>query len=195
MFPNAPFTLFALLALVACNRPLERTDLQPAPSGTGRVEVRVPAKLSGIETGRTNARGEPLRVACETCHSLREPGKLPERPEQLGAFHRRLTLNHGSLRCASCHVPGREDRLTLAGGDSVAMTDVISLCGQCHGPQKRDFDRGSHGGMQGYWDRRSGNAVKNNCVDCHDPHTPQYVGGKPVLKPRDRFLGEKGAHP
>lgn len=72
------------------------------------------------------------------------------------------------------------------------MTEAITLCSQCHGPQRTSFDRGVHGGMTGHWDLSRGPRERNNCVDCHDPHAPKFVGGAPVHLPRDRFFG--GSH-
>jgi formate-dependent nitrite reductase cytochrome c552 subunit len=70
--------------------------------------------------------------------------------------------------------------------------EAMRLCAQCHGPQYRDYKRGSHGGMTGHWDLSRGERTRNNCVDCHDPHAPAYPGTTPVLPPRDRYL--RGAH-
>ena len=67
------------------------------------------------------------------------------------------------------------------------MREALTLCSQCHGPQRRDYDHGAHGGMTGYWDRSRGGRQRNHCVDCHDPHQPAYVGGLPVPAARDRF--------
>lgn len=78
--------------------------------------------------------------------------------------------------------------LHLATGEQVPMLQAIRLCAQCHGTQWRDYQRGAHGGMFGYWDLSRGSRTRNHCVDCHDPHTPKFVGGRPVLPPRDRFL-------
>lgn len=71
---------------------------------------------------------------------------------------------------------------------------MVSLCGQCHGPQLRDYRRAAHGGATGYWDLSRGPRTRNLCITCHDPHTPAYVGGLPVLPPRDRFLDWEGNH-
>ena len=67
------------------------------------------------------------------------------------------------------------------------MREAMQLCAQCHGPQTRDYRRGSHGGMQGYWDLSRGDRVRNHCVDCHDPHAPAFPRFTPLPPPRDRF--------
>jgi len=80
----------------------------------------------------------------------------------------------------------------LADGTLVEFEDVMQLCGQCHGPQLRDHERGIHGGMNGYWDLRRGSQYKNHCVDCHSPHHPKFPQMKTQFKPHDRFLSESG---
>ena len=73
----------------------------------------------------------------------------------------------------------------VATGEPLPMTEVVTLCAQCHGPQYRDFKAGAHGGMTGYWDLSRGDRTRNNCVSCHDPHSPKYAGGHPVMPPRN----------
>jgi hypothetical protein len=64
----------------------------------------------------------------------------------------------------------------------------MRLCAQCHGPQYRDYQNGAHGGMTGNWDLSKGGRVRNNCIDCHDPHAPRYPTVTPSRGPNDRFL-------
>ena len=122
-------------------------------------------------------------------------------------MHAGLTLKHGTLRCGQCHGAAQPDagagpdydQLRLADGSGVAFDDVMTLCAQCHGPQTRDYNRGSHGGMTGYWDTRLGPRTRNQCIHCHDAHAPAYVGMMPAPGPRDRFLrrstrGKDGGH-
>ncbi len=52
------------------------------------------------------------------------------------------------------------DSLQLADGHRVEFTDVMTLCGQCHGPQMKDFNHGVHGGLNGYWDLSRGSAAE-----------------------------------
>lgn len=168
----------------------EAQDLRAAPRGAYTVTVNQPAKLTSVESGRRDPLGRPQRVLCATCHSLRDAGPLPPSTGDLKEFHRGLRFSHGTVSCGSCHVPGPQvhERLRLADGATVPMTEVMLLCAQCHGPQYRDYQHGSHGGMTGYWDLRQGPRQRNNCVDCHDPHAPQIPQVRPVLPPRDRFL-------
>lgn len=186
------FTLVACATLflaTGCKRD-QPQQLQPRPVGSAHeVSVNRPAKLTSIETGRTDPMGNPARVACVTCHTTRHRDDLPATTAELKQFHSGLQLKHGSLSCGSCHQPGRAfDTLHLADGRSVEMAEVMSLCGQCHGPQRRNYEHGSHGGMNGHWDLQRGPRARNTCVDCHDPHAPAFPAAMPVLPPRDRYL-------
>jgi hypothetical protein len=65
--------------------------------------------------------------------------------------------------------------------------NVMTLCSQCHSKQAESFAHGAHGGMNGHWDLSRGPQMKNNCIDCHDPHVPKYPKMIVGFKPKDRF--------
>ena len=109
-------------------------------------------------------------------------------PADLDQFHQQMNFVHGKLACYACHAPDDADRLHLADGTKVEYSQVMTLCGQCHGPQVRDYEHGAHGGMNGYWDLSRGPRTRNSCVDCHDPHVPKFPTMQPTFKPYDRFL-------
>lgn len=186
-----PLCLLALVTIAtACSHRDQPQAFQSAPLGSATSAVHEPAKLTSIEIDKVDALGNRMRVTCVTCHSARPPRTEPvERPEDLKEFHTGLTFRHGSNSCASCHVHGAPDALHLADGSRIPMVEAMTLCGQCHGPQLRDYKAGAHGGMSGHWDTGSGPRLRNHCVDCHDPHTPKFVPSTPVLPPRDRNLG------
>lgn len=152
--------------------------------------VHQPPRLTGVDVGRNNALGEPIRVRCETCHTLRQDAPLPKQMDALEDFHRGMTLSHGTVECSSCHAQGQPPRLRLASGETIPVSDALRLCSQCHGPQYRDYQHGAHGGMTGYWDTTRGGRVRNHCVDCHDPHTPKIAPVIPLPRPRDRFFNK-----
>lgn len=188
---NASFALVALALIGGCNRRVETRPLRPRPAASASshpTEINQPAKLTSIETGRVNPMGEAERVNCVTCHSVRRRGGLPASASELQQFHGGLVFKHGEQACGSCHRADRPDGLHLASGRDLDMADVMTLCGQCHGPQLRDYVHGAHGGMNGHWDLQRGGRKRNNCVDCHDPHSPAYAPARPVMPPRDRFL-------
>ncbi len=201
----------ALLIALACTSepiPADRAfgpavpDLTAGSDATSRhaVTIHVPEGLGRVTFQAPD--GAVHQVPCSTCHGpdgLAERAADPARPFHLGltplpagveppsgALSRRL--EHGQLQCAACHSSGDRDRLRLADGRELPFEDVVTLCAQCHGPQYRDYQRGSHGGMNGYWDLRRGPRTRNSCVDCHHPHAPAYRPVMPVFPPRDRWL-------
>jgi len=161
------------------------------------VHIRQPDGPPRVVTDQLDTQGRPVTVACSTCHATKQPDVTTALTSDLDQFHQGLTMNHGGLTCVSCHNPRDYDTLRRADGRSVSYPDVMQLCAQCHGPQYRDYQRGSHGGMRGYWDRTRGPRYRNNCVDCHNAHAPQYQKVLPVFPPRDRnpAQGNEHAHP
>jgi len=98
-----------------------------------------------------------------------------------------MTFNHGKITCYACHTPDGSDTLRLADGRLLGYENVMTLCTQCHGPQMTAYAHGAHGGMNGHWDLTRGPQMKNNCIDCHDPHAPSYPKMIVGFKPKDRF--------
>ncbi len=161
------------------------TSAPPADPWLHPVLVNQPAGPPRIETGRVDAHGHEVTVSCATCHDVLEPNPAVSRGQQLTEFHLDLEMAHGELTCVSCHNPGNYDQLRLADGRSLEFVNVMELCGQCHGSQRRDFEQGAHGGMTGYWDRTRGPRQRHSCIDCHEPHAPAFPQMKPVFPPRD----------
>lgn len=159
----------------------DRDDLWP-------VRVRRPEGPPRVDTGLVDALGQPITVSCGSCHATREPDQAIHSGEQLREFHQGLVFSHGGLTCLSCHNPNDYNTLRRVDGASIAYSDVMNLCAQCHAPQARDFAAGAHGGMTGYWDRSRGPQERHNCIDCHDPHKPAFPSMLPTFKPRDRFV-------
>ncbi len=152
------------------------------------VSVHQPAGPPRVATGQKDANGQAVTVSCSTCHATRPPNLQNKKTEDLDEFHREMPFSHGNVSCLSCHNENDYDSLKLADGSRVEFTKVMSLCAQCHGPQMTAYEHGAHGGMTGFWDRSKGPQVKNNCIDCHNPHAPQFPRMHPTFKPHDRFL-------
>lgn len=169
---------------------------RPSPS-VRRYPVAVlpgaPAPLVEVTDDRS---GQPVWISCGTCHATRTPNPANKRTEDLDLFHQDLKIQHGSLTCLSCHNNQNYDTLKLANEAQVPFEEVLDLCSQCHGPQRRDYDHGAHGGMNGYWDLTRGGQTRNVCTRCHDPHVPAYGRVRPAAPPADRFLTSqrKGVH-
>jgi len=159
-----------------------------APDDLFPVYINRPATPPALVTDRLDVNGNPVTINCSTCHSIKAPNFQNRATADLDEFHQNLTYNHGELTCLSCHNPNDYDTLRLADGSTLPYRDVMTLCGQCHGPQLRDYNQGVHGGMTGYWDRTRGPQYRNGCIDCHDPHAPAFPLMRPNFKPIDRFL-------
>ena len=153
------------------------------------VEIRTARRLGMLDqTFETPSGSRTAGVPCSTCHATMVEGPTRERPGELTDFHTDMQFDHGELTCGSCHDRENRDHLTLADGRTIPFSRTMKLCGQCHGPQMRDYEHGAHGGMSGYWDLSRGPRVRNNCVNCHDPHSPAYPKLQPAPPPRDRGL-------
>lgn len=140
-----------------------------------------------LDTGLKDYAGKPVSAACSSCHATTRPNITRNTAADLFQSHRGLNYQHGGLTCLSCHNASNYDTLRLADSRPVEFPDVMSLCAQCHGTQKRDYDHGTHGGMNGHWDLTKGGRVRNHCINCHDPHHPAFPLVQPVLPPRDRI--------
>lgn len=186
--------LLLLLSLVACDTGFtDGSRALGAPvDDIGRYPTAVhqPNTLGVADTPLLDANGEPIGVACVTCHGPDTATAWAAREGE--AFHTGVEIVHGKLGCNSCHDADRTV-LHLADGALVEFADTIQLCAQCHGPQYRDYTHGSHGGMNGYWDTRRGPRLKNHCVDCHAPHAPAYGRVLPVFPPAERRPLEEAA--
>lgn len=153
------------------------------------VTIHQPTSLGVLDTPLIDARGATIGVACATCHGPTAERAIATADAGRAEVHAGIDVQHGGLTCDACHDTDRT-RLRLADGRGLPFADAMDLCAQCHGPQTRDYRRGSHGGMTGYWDLRRGPRARNHCIDCHAPHAPAYPAGVlPVLPPRDRYLG------
>ncbi|MBT8037996.1 MAG: hypothetical protein KJO21_10675 [Verrucomicrobiae bacterium] len=156
------------------------------------VTIHQPDLMPMVDSGKKDREGKAVMIRCNNCHDTKEPNTLTEKASDLNDFHQHMTFRHNSLKCASCHHPDDYESLRLADGSSVTFSNVMDLCAQCHGPQYRDYNNGSHGGMNGYWDLSRGPRTRNNCVDCHDSHAPAYPKVMPVFPPKTR-VGTQGA--
>jgi hypothetical protein len=171
----------------------EVTDVKPG-SATNRTNAAVrPVTFKPYEgprkigTGLTNLHGQPIMASCSSCHATARPNMETRHSADLDQFHQGLKYRHGNLTCLSCHNAANYDTLRLADSRAVQFSDVMTLCSQCHGPQRRDYDMGLHGGMNGHWDLTKGGRTRNICVQCHDPHAPAFPLVMPVFPPRDRI--------
>ncbi len=194
------FLVPMLIAAVACgdhaftDPDREFGDVVDEDAPLHPVLIHTPTTLGVADTPVHDARGRPVGVACATCHGPEPSRSWAAQDDGPATFHGQVDLKHGTLTCNHCHDATDRTLLHLADGTPVQLTDAMTLCAQCHGVQHRDYQRGSHGGMNGYWDRRRGPRDRNHCVDCHYPHQPAYQQVMPVHPPRDRYLKTGATH-
>jgi nitrate/TMAO reductase-like tetraheme cytochrome c subunit len=153
------------------------------------VNIHAPVATGLVDSGEKDIHGNSVMVACATCHDTREPNFKTTEGAALTEFHIGLRYQHGGQTCLSCHNSEDYGTLKRADGQALDFSASMKLCAQCHGPQFRDYQNGSHGGMTGYWDLRQGPRERNHCTDCHDPHHPAYPQVMPVFPPKP-VIGE-----
>lgn len=158
------------------------------------VVIRKPAGAPLVDSGKRDGRGQAVMVDCATCHDTREANFGTNSGAALKEFHQNLKFAHGAQSCMSCHNSEDYGSLKRADGRSLDFSNTMQLCAQCHGPQYRDYQNGSHGGMTGHWDLKQGPRERNTCTDCHDPHHPAYPQVMPVFPPKP-IIGEGKAKP
>jgi len=105
------------------------------------------------------------------------------------------TLVHGggNLWCLDCHNADDRDYLVKLNGELLTFNESHLLCGECHGPKLRDWQKGIHGKSTGYWNADSdveGVTRKLLCVECHTPHSPAFPMHQPLAGPVARVGGE-----
>lgn len=185
--------MVAIIASYSVHPDQEQATVAPLrsvsrPAGQFEVTINPAPPAPRVDTGVVDELGRKVTVSCTTCHATRQPDFENRAVADLTEFHRGLSVSHGTISCLSCHNSSDYDALKLADGTRIEYADVMTLCAQCHGTQMQDYQRGVHGGMSGYWDLTRGPQQRNHCVDCHNPHAPQFPKMHPTFKPRDRFL-------
>ncbi len=178
------FNLWGRPASLAANPPT-------APEFTNTATVR----MSAAELIRTG--GDTSGMACYSCHDDKKPVTVHYDTNGnviLPEAHRDLVLRHGRSNrndnCFNCHDPKNLELLRPHEGQTLKLTESSRLCGSCHGPTYRDWEIGIHGRTSGFWDRKSGPVVRQDCTSCHDPHSPAFPSMKPGPRP-NRLHPEK----
>ena len=189
---RACLALALLPGVIGCADRADADAALPAASAASikhSVTTLLPPNPGSARVESTLGSGLPAAIPCARCHdSLEAPAQAPA-PDSIDKVHQGLQVSHGTLSCYACHDPADGyRRLRLADGTAVEYGDVMTLCSQCHGPQRTDYDHGAHGGMTGYWDLSRGPRSRHACTVCHDPHAPSFPHMRPMFKPVDRFL-------
>lgn len=167
-----------------------------ADSGSG---ARADSERHPVRVSKAPVRGEvgPLRLertgftySCMECHQSIETRRGPKR---LLAEHEDIILDHGRNNdCLNCHHPENRDAyVDYADGEISSKTPQL-LCAKCHGPTYRDWEAGIHGRRSGHWDLAAGEQKRLACIQCHDPHRPQFAPMAPMPGPAYASDTEKG---
>jgi len=165
---GSAFLLFCLLLVsgyqaVASNEKLQ----QPTGKEQSDIQIPPPPLSEGI-------------FPCTECHADIE---INNERRELEDFHDDIVLKHDEENrwCMDCHDTNNRDMLHTASGELISFTESYKLCGQCHGPKLRDWEKGIHGRRTGEWNRRKEYLL---CAHCHDPHSPRYKKMKPEPAPK-----------
>lgn len=116
---------------------------------------------------------------CSECH--KPDDKIDRTPHEVEA-HDTVVFEHDKKNrwCLDCHDATHRDSLRLASGALLDFRESFKLCGQCHGPQLRNWMAGEHGKRTGSW---RGQKQYLLCVSCHNPHSPRFKPLKPLPPP------------
>ena len=184
-----------ILPLLACNLGFtdpSREFAEPLPAAEKQGDVYHQLDPMGVWHAPLTEEGDepsdlPKHAACVACHGPNPKNFAKNLPKE--EFHTNIEITHGKLTCDHCHDQDRT-LLHLADATTFPYSEVMTLCRQCHGFIYKDFVHGIHGGAEGYWDTTRGPRVRNNCVDCHPPHSPAIEPVMPVFPPRDRYQNQ-----
>lgn len=125
--------------------------------------------------------------SCMDCHRIiPSPAETSRRLTQ----HTEIELGHGiNTRCFNCHHPVNRNAFVDDFGAEIPWNEPQRLCAKCHGPVYRDWQAGSHGRSNGYWDLAKGPQTRLRCIQCHDPHVPPFAAMRPAPGPNTLRLG------
>lgn len=137
-----------------------------------------------------DAEEDVLAFDCYLCHEEDQPPPLRFDENHkliIPEEHENIVLNHGqhdrNNNCFNCH--NEQNLLTFQtrDGRELGFADSTQLCGSCHGPTIRDWEAGAHGRTGGYWNEALGERTRQDCVSCHNPHSPAFPSRAPAPGP------------
>lgn len=144
-----------------------------------RTAIPVPVAASETDTApirrpsmRPRYRLGAFTYECNECH---RSVPFPRAVGQELTKHDEIQLAHGrNTRCLNCHHSVNREVFVDQFGEEIPWDQPQLLCSKCHGPVYRDWQRGSHGRINGYWDQSRGEQIRLKCIECHDPHDPPF---------------------
>ncbi|MEE8468706.1 MAG: hypothetical protein V3T22_09635 [Planctomycetota bacterium] len=180
-----PATFF-LLSFWFLYGPQPGLPCMPAAADVSAADID-PAPMRRVLSDPPTVRIGGLDQRCSNCHRLFDSSTV--RQSQF-MQHAHIVLDHGlNDTCVNCHDVDDRNRLALRNGETVGYAQVQLLCAQCHGTLYRDWQAGTHGRSDGYWDTRRGERVRLTCTECHDPHSPAYDPMVPLPGPNTLRMG------
>ena len=87
-----------------------------------------------------------------------------------------MAAHNRNNNCFNCHDEQNLELFQTRDGRELSFGDSTPLCGSCHGPTYRDWEAGAHGRTSGLWNRDPAGFKRQNCVSCHNPHSPKVPG-------------------
>lgn len=160
-------------ALPKVDRPAAQQPAVGAPSDT-HLDKTPPRATKGLDLVKAG-----WAYNCMECHKL-----FPARwhyDDRGFNEHKNVVLDHGNNRfCLNCHHPVNRNAFVDYDGAEIAQADVVKLCAKCHGTIYRDWQAGVHGRQNGFWKADLGEKTKLRCIQCHDPHSPQFKAMAPL---------------
>jgi len=175
---NRRATLVALALLTGCThqdtgsllhkvrQASETTTLTLALDNKPKVQAEGPDFL--IHTREAALEKFP----CSRCHNA------AMKPDKKA--HWNLKLQHATeavMNCNTCHDAANLNQLKTLTNKPVSLNQSAQLCAQCHGKQAADWAGGAHGKRLIGW---APPRVSKTCVECHNPHQPQWDKRQPV---------------
>jgi hypothetical protein len=124
---------------------------------------------------------------CSDCHNIIPS---PEERYHTPTQHKEVVLRHGiNNSCFNCHHRTHRDAFVDDLGNQIPWNQPQLVCAKCHGPVYRDWQHGSHGRTNGYWDTSRGPQTRRKCIECHDPHHPPFPAMRAAPAPRTLRAG------
>jgi hypothetical protein len=119
-----------------------------------------------------------------TCNECHQDLKTQQKYYKPTGEHRNIVLNHGlNVNCLNCHYQYDRNYYAAYGNDKISAEESFQVCMKCHGPIYRDWEANIHGRVNGYWDAELGPQKKLDCIQCHDPHSPDFKNIIPMPPP------------
>jgi hypothetical protein len=138
--------------------------------------VKAKEDLSDFDCYGCHEKGKPPVLKFDANHKL----IVPKEHENIVMAHGRHNRNNN---CFNCHDEQNLERFQARDGQELKFSESTPLCGSCHGPTYRDWEAGVHGRTGGSWARTAGQWRRQDCVSCHNPHSPKFPGRQPAPGP------------